>query len=184
MCPCVGVWKRETEHAATVCVLRGWHESTKRSAWKVSWSWPRAEQYCKGHRDFQLFIRKISPSSHIEVEHFSFFLLLRLPLEAQAAVVKLRSIKCLSVHWVATFIKRWKFVFKGEIEFSRKRVGPFLWGMQEINQGNGVFGVPISHLIYPLSTCSRLQASPIKSDTLALWKATCSLHNWGVSLLS
>lgn len=43
----------------------------KRSAWKVSWSWLRAE-ILKGHKEFELLTRKISSSSHTEVEHFSF----------------------------------------------------------------------------------------------------------------
>lgn len=117
-CVCV-CEEREGANAQCFCV----HESTKRSAWRVSWSQLRAEKYSQGHKRFWAFYKKNKPILSRWSETFLFLLLF--PPEARAAVVKPGSIKCLSVHWVATSIKRWKFVFKGEIEFSGERVGPF-----------------------------------------------------------
>lgn len=36
-------------------------------------------------------------------------------------------------------VRRWKFMFKGQIWIQPAEAGPRLWAAQEINQGNGVF---------------------------------------------
>lgn len=115
---CVRVWVCERQRKR-ICVCAEGNDMRAQKDQHEKWVDPGWGQ--KYHKDFWAFYKKNKPILSRWSETFLFFS----PPEAEAAVVKLRSIKCLSVHWVAASIKRWKFVFKGEIEFSGERVGPF-----------------------------------------------------------